>query len=49
VTAGKRIVGGFFVLMIGLGTVLDTSWDWTGGAVSLAGAALLVWGATVRG
>jgi hypothetical protein len=48
VVGGKRIVGGFVVLMLGLGLMLDTPWGTAGAAVAVAGATLLTWGAAVR-
>jgi hypothetical protein len=48
VLRGTAIIGGFFVLMIGCGIVLDTVWNRTGAAVALAGAVLLAWGALLR-
>jgi hypothetical protein len=46
--AGKRIIGGFFLLMMGFGVILDTSWHVAGTLVASAGAALLLWGASAR-
>ncbi len=47
--AGKRIVGGFFLLMMGFGVILDTPWDVLGVLGSAAGAALVLWGVGTRG
>lgn len=46
--AGKRIIGGFFVLMMGLGVILDTTWDGLGTALATVGAGLMLWGAAAR-
>jgi hypothetical protein len=45
VVGGKRIVGGFVLVMLGLGIVLDTPWGGSGGVVAAVGAGLLAWGA----
>ena len=45
---GAAIVIGFFVLMLGLGVVLDSSWNATGALLGTAGAALSLWGARTR-
>ena len=42
--AGKRIVGGFFLLMMGFGLILDTPWDAFGALGAVSGAALILWG-----
>ena len=47
--AGKRIVGGFFVLMIGFGFILDTPWDAFGVLAAATGAVLVLWGVATRG
>jgi len=49
VAAVGRIIGGFFLLMIGFGVVLDTSWDMIGAALCLAGAGVMLSGARMRG
>jgi hypothetical protein len=41
---GKRVVG-TFLLMLGAGIVLESSWHWSGGALILGGVAALVRGA----
>ena len=46
--AGKRIVGGFFLLMMGFGLILDTPWDAFGALGVVSGAALMLWGAGAR-
>jgi hypothetical protein len=48
VTVGKRIVGGFFLLMMGFGLILDTPWDAVGALGGAAGAALVLWGVAAR-
>jgi len=45
VAAGKRTVGGFFLLMMGFGLILDTPWDAFGALGVVSGAALMLWGA----
>lgn len=47
-TAGKRIVGGFFLLMMGFGVILDTPWDAVGAMGAAAGAALVLWGVAAQ-
>lgn len=46
--ATGRLIGGFFLLMIGFGVVLDTSWDVVGAALCFAGAGVMLWGAQAR-
>jgi hypothetical protein len=48
VAAGKRIIGGFFVMMMGLGLILDTSWTTMGTLTAAGGLALVLWGAVDR-
>jgi hypothetical protein len=48
VTAGKRIVGGFFLLMMGLGVILDTPWEVVGVMGAAAGGALVLWGVAAQ-
>jgi hypothetical protein len=48
VEAGKRIVGGLFLLMMGFGLILDTPWDAFGALGVVCGAALMLWGAGAR-
>jgi uncharacterized membrane protein len=43
-----RLILGFFVLMMGVGVVLDTAWNAGGIALALVGAALIYAGATTR-
>jgi drug/metabolite transporter superfamily protein YnfA len=49
VTAAGRIVGGFLLLMVGFGVILDTSWDVVGAVLCLAGGGVTLWGARMRG
>lgn len=46
--SGKRLIGGFSLMMLGFGFVLDTAWDCTGYATVIAGLALVLWGAAAR-
>jgi hypothetical protein len=46
--AGKRIIGGFFTLMMGLGLILDSSWERTGALAAAVGAGLMLWAVVVR-
>jgi len=48
VVARKRIIGGFFLLMMGFGLILDTPWDAFGLLVAATGAALVLWGVGAR-
>jgi hypothetical protein len=48
VAAFGRIIGGFFLLMIGFGVILDTSWDTLGAMLCLAGGGGMLWGAWMR-
>lgn len=44
-----RIIGGFILLMIGFGVILDTSWDAVGTVLCLAGGGVMLSGAWMRG
>jgi hypothetical protein len=44
-----RLIGGFFLLMVGFGVILDTSWDTIGSLLCLAGGGLMLSGAWSRG
>lgn len=46
--SGKRLIGGFSLMMLGFGLILDTAWDRTGCAAVIAGLALVLWGVAVR-
>ena len=46
--AAKRIIGGFFTLMIGVGVVLDSSWDRAGTVVAAVGAGFMLWAVAAR-
>jgi len=48
VQSGKRLIGGFSLMMLGFGLVLDTVWDRTGFVTVIAGLALVLWGAAAR-
>ena len=48
VAAIGRLIGGFSLLMIGFGVVLDTSWDVIGATLCFAGAGVMLWGAQAR-
>ncbi len=47
-TAVGRIIGGFVLLMIGFGVILDTSWDTIGSLLCVAGGAVMLSGAWMR-
>ena len=46
--AGKRIIGGFFLMMMGFGIILDTTWLTVGSVTAGSGAVLVLWGAGAR-
>jgi hypothetical protein len=46
--SGKRLIGGFSLMMLGFGLVLDTGWYKTGVGAAVAGLALVLWGAVGR-
>ena len=48
VAAGKRIIGGFFLMMMGFGIILDTTWLTVGSVTAGSGAVLVLWGAGAR-
>ena len=43
-----RLIAGFFLLMIGFGVVLDTSWDAVGAMLCLAGGGAMLSGVGMR-
>jgi hypothetical protein len=46
--SGKRLIGGFSLMMLGFGLVLDTPWFATGIIAAVAGLALVLRGTAAR-
>lgn len=46
--SGKRLIGGFSLMMLGFGLLLDTRWEGAGVVTVIVGLGLVLWGAVAR-